>query len=72
MEVGDCFENIIQGSDRSITYKITKILHLVDCFCSLVYECEVYRTNRKIGTTIELKSTLLKMRKLSELEKELM
>jgi len=74
MEVGDCFEkkDIFQGRDWGTTYKITKILPLVNCFSSLAYECEVYHINRKIYTTIELNNTLLKMRKLSKLEKELM
>jgi hypothetical protein len=74
MEVGDCFEkkDIFQGSEWNTTFKITKILPLVDCFSSLAYECEVYLLNRKVSTIIELNNTLLKMRKLSKLEKELM
>jgi hypothetical protein len=60
MEIGDCFQ------DSGLIYRVIKFwsLHIV--------ECEVYSHYRNVGKTSEHRNTLLKMRKLSSLEKELM
>jgi len=64
IEVGDCFKSIF----KSITYtfKVVKFLS------SNSVECEVYVYNRIVRITSEHRNTLLKMQKLSSLEKELM
>jgi len=60
IEVGDCFKSIIY------TFKV------VDFLSSHLVECEVYIYNRKVSITSEHRNTLLRMQKLSSLEKELM
>jgi hypothetical protein len=63
MEIGDCFR---YKNNFDYIFKVIKFLSL-----NLV-ECEVYFLDRKVNVSNEHKSTLLKMRKLTELEKELM
>ena len=60
IEVGDCFKSILY------TFKVVEFLS------SNLVECEVYVYNRKVAITNEHSNTLLKMKKLSSLEKELM
>jgi hypothetical protein len=60
MNIGDCFKSILY------TFKV------VDLLSSNIVRCEVYVYNRKVSITNEYKNTLLKMEKLSSLEKELM
>jgi hypothetical protein len=64
IEIGDCFETFQAG--LNFTFKIVKILSL-----NLV-ECEVFCNDRKVGFSQEHRNTLLRMQKLSSLEKELM
>jgi hypothetical protein len=57
IEIGDVFES-------TIYFKVVGLLS------SNLVECEVYIDNRVV-ITVEHKNTLLKMQKLSSLEKEL-
>jgi hypothetical protein len=59
-------------------------IHIGDVFSSVIYKfkviqiknnyinCEVYFHSRIVGKSLEHKNTLLRMQKLSSLEKELM
>jgi hypothetical protein len=60
IELGDCFKSIIY------TFKVVEFLS------SNLVECEVYVYNRRVSITSEHRNTLLRMQKLSSLEKELM
>jgi hypothetical protein len=60
IEVGDCFKSIIY------TFKAIKILSYNSV------QCEVYIYNRKVAISDENRNTLLRMQKLTSLEKELM
>lgn len=60
IEIGDCFESIIY------TFKVVNFLS------SNKVRCEVYLYNRRVSITDEYRNTLLRMQKLSSLEKELM
>lgn len=60
MNIGDCFKSILY------TFKV------VDFLSSNTVRCEVYIYNRRVGISNEYRNTLLKMEKLSSLEKELM
>ena len=62
IEVGDCFKNMDY---------IFQVIH-INKHRSMAYKCNVWRNGIKVSLTEELKNTLLKMQKLSSLEKELM
>lgn len=67
IEVGDMFRN-------SYDYEIIHVFVVVLNYSSAnkTYLCEVYHGNRLIASTVEQKNTLLKMQRLTPLEKELM
>jgi len=62
MEIGDWFE----GSNKVNTYKVVKFLD------NDKVSCNVYVDGRFVGITSEKINTLLAMRKLTPVEKELM
>ena len=62
MEIGDWFE----GLNEVNTYKVVKFLD------DTRVSCNVYVYGRFVGITSEYVNTLLQMRKLTPLEKELM
>lgn len=68
VEIGDvfCQYNTTDFRSAKSLYKVTRI-------CAFNYlECTIYMGNYKVGRTLEHKNTLLNMKKLSSLEKELM
>jgi len=62
IEVGDCFKHM------GYIFEVTHINEHE----RMAYECNVWRNDIKVSLSEELKNTLLKMQKLSKLEKELM
>jgi hypothetical protein len=60
MEIGDCFKSIVY------TFKV------VDFLSSNIVRCEVYVYSRRVSITNEHTNTLLRMQKLTPLEKELL
>jgi hypothetical protein len=64
VEVGDVFKDYYP--DRILLFEVIKIesLNLITC--------NVYIENNSLGKSVEHKNTLLKMQKLTPLEKELM
>jgi hypothetical protein len=64
MEVGDCFRHVSAG--LSFIYRVVKILSRTEI------ACEVLCNDREVGFSHEHRNTLLKMQKLTPLEKELM
>lgn len=58
IQVGDVF--------KSMLYNF-KVIQIKNGYAN----CEVFLYNRKVGMSLEHKNTLLKMQKLSSLEKEL-
>ena len=66
IEVGDVFRYYNYAINQAALFKVIKFesLNMVNC--------EVYLQNRQVGKSLEHRNTLLKMQKLSSLEKELM
>jgi hypothetical protein len=62
IEVGDCFK---------VRSYIFEVIH-INQHRSLAYKCNVWYNGVKVALSEELKKTLLRMEKLSSLEKELM
>jgi hypothetical protein len=62
IEIGDCFKH--RGY-------IFQVIH-INQHRSLAYRCNVWRNGIKVSLSNELKNSLLRMQKLSSLEKELM
>jgi hypothetical protein len=65
IEVGDCFKNM------GYIY-IFEVIHIKQHPTRVAYRCNVWHNGMKVSLTEEHKNTLLKMQKLSKLEKELM
>ncbi len=66
IEVGDVF------CQYNFVYDTRSLFKIVALQSPNLLVCVVYMENRKVGESIEHRNTLLKMKKLSSLEKELM
>jgi hypothetical protein len=66
--IGNVFRNNY-STDNYKSYIDFKVVEIIDFTRA---GCEVYLTGCRIGYSIEHKNTLLKMKKLSSLEKELL
>ena len=66
IEVGDIF------SDYNTVYGVKALFKVVNIETLNLVTCVVYMENSIVGKSVEHRNTLLKMQKLTPLEKELM